>query len=185
MNEDKKILKVALDVPIDQLFDYLSDGSSVLLGQQVKVPFGKRVVIGVVCEFADSSSLSANKLKKIISTDNEVLCDKELLHLIKFSANYYHHPIGQSILSIIPTHIKQDKNVILKKEMIYKATSKLTKDWVMAIPNRQQTKKNDKNIRNRQKSTKMSKINKNNQKSTKIVKNRQTCQKSSKIIKNR
>ena len=141
MNEDKKILKVALDVPIDQLFDYLSDGSSVLLGQQVKVPFGKRVVIGVVCEFADSSSLSANKLKKIISTDNEVLCDKELLHLIKFSANYYHHPIGQSILSIIPTHIKQDKNVILKKEMIYKATSKLTKDWVMAIPNRQQTKK--------------------------------------------
>ena len=40
MNEDKKILKVALDVPIDQLFDYLSDGSSVLLGQQVKVPFG-------------------------------------------------------------------------------------------------------------------------------------------------
>ena len=141
MNEDKKILKVALDVPIDQLFDYLSDGSSVLLGQQVKVPFGKRVVIGVVCEFADGSSLSANKLKKIISTDNEVLCDKELLHLIKFSANYYHHPIGQSILSIIPTHIKQDKNVILKKEMIYKATSKLTKDWVMAIPNRQQTKK--------------------------------------------
>ena len=141
MNEDKKILKVALDVPIYQLFDYLSDGSSVLLGQQVKVPFGKRVVIGVVCEFADSSSLSANKLKKIISTDNEVLCDKELLHLIKFSANYYHHPIGQSILSIIPSHIKQDKNVILKKEMIYKATSKLTKDWVMAIPNRQQTKK--------------------------------------------
>ena len=141
MNEDKKILKVALDVPVDQLFDYLNNGSSILLGQQVKVPFGNRVVIGVVCEFADSSTLSTKKLKEIISTDNEVLCDEELLHLIKFSANYYHHPIGQSILSIIPSHIKRDKNLTLRKEMVYKATVKLTQDWLMAIPNRQQTKK--------------------------------------------
>ena len=141
MNEDKKILKVALDVPVDQLFDYLNNGSSILLGQQVKVPFGNRVVIGVVCEFADSSPLSTKKLKEIISTDNEVLCDEELLHLIKFSANYYHHPIGQSILSIIPSHIKRDKNLTLRKEMVYKATAKLTQDWLMAIPNRQQTKK--------------------------------------------
>ena len=141
MNEDKKILKVALDVPVDQLFDYLNNGSSILLGQQVKVHFGNRVVIGVVCEFADSSTLSTKKLKEIISTDNEVLCDEELLHLIKFSANYYHHPIGQSILSIIPSHIKRDKNLTLRKEMVYKATVKLTQDWLMAIPNRQQTKK--------------------------------------------
>ena len=140
MNDDKKILKVALDVPLNQLFDYLNNGSANILGQYVKVPFRNRILLGVVCEFARSSLLSHDKLKKIISVDKEVICDKNLLDLLKFSASYYHHPIGQTILSIIPTRIKQDKTRILQKEMVYKATPILTNAWIESIPKRQQTK---------------------------------------------
>ncbi|MDP1767030.1 MAG: hypothetical protein Q8K83_09045, partial [Methylotenera sp.] len=38
----KPILKIALDVPLDRLFDYLSGGQIVKIGQRVLVPFGRR-----------------------------------------------------------------------------------------------------------------------------------------------
>ena len=82
MNEDKKILKVALDVPIDQLFDYLNNGSVNSLGQYVKISFGNRILSGVVCGFEKKSSLANSKLKQIISADKEIICDENLLKLL-------------------------------------------------------------------------------------------------------
>ena len=141
MNEDKKILKVALDVPIDQLFDYLNNGSVNSLGQYVKISFGNRILTGVVCGFEKKSSLVNSKLKQIISADKEIICDENLLKLLKFSANYYHHPIGQTILSVVPLRIKQDKNKIFLKELAYRATQDLSSDWISNIARRQRTKR--------------------------------------------
>ena len=50
LNKDQKILKVALDVPVNKLFDYISNDSKIKIGQYVKVPFGKRSLIGICCE---------------------------------------------------------------------------------------------------------------------------------------
>ena len=44
----KNILQIALDVPLDRLFDYLDGGFDVQIGQRVVVPFGSRKVVGVV-----------------------------------------------------------------------------------------------------------------------------------------
>ncbi len=141
MNEKNKILKIALDVPLDKFFDYLNNESNISIGQYVKVPFGKRTLIGVVCGFAKSSIVPVDKLKQIISVEKEVICDENLLELLTFSSSYYHHPIGQAILSIVPSRIKNEKNSPLKKEMIYKATKKLTQDWIKTnITKRQKTK---------------------------------------------
>ena len=46
MKESQKILKVALDVPLDRLFDYLNNGQAFTVGQYVKVSFGSRVLTG-------------------------------------------------------------------------------------------------------------------------------------------
>ena len=58
MKESQKILKVALDVPLDRLFDYLNNGEAFKVGQYVKVSFGSRVLMGVVCGFANDSLLA-------------------------------------------------------------------------------------------------------------------------------
>ncbi|MBT6325327.1 MAG: hypothetical protein HOJ35_05120, partial [Bdellovibrionales bacterium] len=43
----RKILKIALDVPINQLFDYLANDNAIKIGQYVTVPFGRRKIVGV------------------------------------------------------------------------------------------------------------------------------------------
>nr|MBA3697061.1 primosomal protein N' [Methylotenera sp.] len=95
----KPILKIALDVPLDRLFDYLSGGHAVKVGQRVLVPFGRRSQIGIVMALADSSEFPIEKLKPVSQgfTDEEPL-DAETLALIKFSADYYQYPFGQALL---------------------------------------------------------------------------------------
>tara|TARA_B110000259_G_scaffold188321_1_gene246458 strand:+ start:6382 stop:8568 length:2187 start_codon:yes stop_codon:yes gene_type:complete len=139
MKESQKILKVALDVPLDRLFDYLNNGQAFTVGQYVKVSFGSRVLTGVICGFANESLLSEDKLKKIMHVEPEVIFDNDLLRLLEFSADYYHHPIGQTILSIVPSRIKQNKYQLRVKEIVYKATNELTIEWIEALPKRQVT----------------------------------------------
>ena len=60
------ILRVALDVPLDRLFDYRCVGDDdVRPGRRVLVPFGPRRVVGVVVERAAESELDPSKLKDI------------------------------------------------------------------------------------------------------------------------
>ena len=94
----KPILKIALDVPLDRLFDYLSGGEHVQIGQRVLVPFGRRTQIGIVMGLADSSDFAIEKLKPVtqIFTD-ELPIDTETLNLIKFSGDYYQYPFGQAL----------------------------------------------------------------------------------------
>ena len=55
------ILKVALDVPLDRLFDYLDGGYHVDIGQRVMVPFGRRSVVGVVVGISDTSEFEIGR----------------------------------------------------------------------------------------------------------------------------
>ena len=68
-NSQKNIVQVAIDVPINRLFDYLWDAQS--LGQQpergmlVSVPFGKKDIVGVVINVSEESSYELDKIKKV------------------------------------------------------------------------------------------------------------------------
>jgi len=44
----KNILQIALDVPLERLFDYLDAGNNVQIGQRVVVPFGSRKVVSLM-----------------------------------------------------------------------------------------------------------------------------------------
>ena len=107
---------MALNVPVNDLFDYVAENEAIQIGQYVKVPFGKRNLIGVVYGFSNSSKIEKNKLKKIIHVDQEILFDKNLLKLLSFVSDYYQFPIGQTIMSVVPARIKQDK---IRKELFF------------------------------------------------------------------
>ena len=117
MSKDQKILKIALDVPVNKFFDYISNDENIKIGQYVKVPFGKRTLIGICCEIANESIVPADKLKSIVSIESEIIFDASMLKLLYFVSDYYQHPIGQTIMSVVPSRIKK-KFINLKKERI-------------------------------------------------------------------
>ena len=137
MSKDQKILKVALDVPVNKFFDYISNDANIKIGQYVRVPFGKRNLIGICCETSIESMVPIDKLKFIISTETEIVFDKSMLKLLYFVSDYYHHPIGQTIMSVVPSRLKKNSLTSKKKELIFKADASLTHEVIDNLPSRQ------------------------------------------------
>ena len=137
MNNKQQILKVAINVPVNRLFDYLSNGQPFSVGQYVTVPFGRRKIIGVISGVSLHSDINIKKLKKVINIDSEIIFDNKMFKLLNFVADYYHYPIGQTIMSAVPGRLKKNLNQLRKFELIYQATPKLTKEFISQLPSRQ------------------------------------------------
>ena len=100
-------LRVALDVPIPALFDYQVVDGADCLGRRVIVPFGRKSLVGVVLEVADTTDFDPAKVKAV----REVLRDTPplpaaWLELLRFCASYYQHPLGAAALSALPGKFK-------------------------------------------------------------------------------
>lgn len=134
----KSIVKVALDVPLNRLFDYLSDNSEIRIGQRVLVPFGRRNQIGIVLSQSDSSDYPIEKLKSVKQVFiDETPLDGELLKLIRFSADYYQYPLGQALLSALPVRLRQVAPAVARKQFIYSLTDLGRSQTVAQLPKRQ------------------------------------------------
>ncbi len=134
----KPILKIALDVPLDRLFDYLSAGQLAKVGQRVLVPFGRRSQIGIVVGVADTSDFAIEKLKPVTHVfSDELPIDAETLSLVKFSADYYQYPYGQALLSALPARLRQIAPAISRKQYAYQLTDLGRQIDVEVIPKRQ------------------------------------------------
>ena len=96
MTIKEKFIQVAIDVPMNQLFDYLPNEQILAIGQYVKVPFGSRQMIGVICGVSSETEVPKAKLKKIIHAEEEIIFDKALFKLLSFVSRYYHHQIGRA-----------------------------------------------------------------------------------------
>ena len=83
------IFRIAIPVPLRQLFDYLPpieplEPLAVKLepGMRVLVPFGRRTIVGIIIEIRDSTDHPVLKLKRIIAClDKEALFPKTILQL--------------------------------------------------------------------------------------------------------
>ena len=104
-----KIAQVALDIPLSTVFDYLAPQlEPEQVGCRVIVPFGKRKRVGIIIGIAGESVFAATQLKAVIEIDaySPRLGDRDLA-LLRFAADYYHYPIGQTIFSALPPAYKQ------------------------------------------------------------------------------
>jgi primosomal protein N' (replication factor Y) len=108
------IVRIALDIPLPTLFDYQAD-EPVLPGQRVIVPFGRRQLIGVVMECVTATDILPEKIRHIVSVlPDSTPLSTGLLDLLKFCSDYYHYPIGQTVLAALPTRLRSDKPVAAK-----------------------------------------------------------------------
>jgi primosomal protein N' (replication factor Y) len=105
------IVQVALDVPLDSLFDYSAEGfDPVGIGDRVLVSFGRRRMVGVVAHLASHSELPAARIKPILEVFRDTPpLSAEILRLLRFCADYYHHPLGEVLLNALPTALRQTK----------------------------------------------------------------------------
>lgn len=104
-------IRVALPVPLRQHFDYLlPDKLLVTVGCRVRVPFGKRELIGIVWQLDVKSDIPDNQLKSILAVlDSEPVMPTLLRQLLSFAADYYHHPLGEVLNAALPALLREGR----------------------------------------------------------------------------
>ena len=117
-----QVFRVALDMPLRRVFDYLapeapSPGAVPVPGVRVRVPFGRQRLVGMVIEAADSSDLPADRLKPILEVlDPQPILDPPALGLLRWAAEYYHHPIGEVVAAAMPKALRLGASSSSKEE---------------------------------------------------------------------
>ncbi|MDH3362585.1 MAG: DEAD/DEAH box helicase, partial [Gammaproteobacteria bacterium] len=99
-------------MPLSRAFDYLPPrgGAAPAAGCRVLVPFGRRQQVGLVLGHANESSLPAGKLRHCdAAIDESPLLAAAELRLIRFTSDYYHHPIGEVVAAALPALLRQGK----------------------------------------------------------------------------
>ncbi|MGC2029663.1 MAG: primosomal protein N' [Steroidobacteraceae bacterium] len=106
------ILQIALDTPLRRIFDYrppahLEGMAAPPLGVRVRVPFGRRQLIGVLVGVAGESAVAAPKLKAALAIlDEWPVVDPVTFDLLRWAAEYYHHPIGEVFAAALPVSLR-------------------------------------------------------------------------------
>ena len=98
-----KFVSVALDVPINKLFDYKCPFDNAKVGARVKVPFGRSTRVGIIVKILQNIDNSGSyKIKEIYDLlDDTPVLTPELLKTSKWAAKYYHYPLGQVLFNAI------------------------------------------------------------------------------------
>jgi primosomal protein N' (replication factor Y) (superfamily II helicase) len=114
------IVRVALDTPLRRLFDYRlpadHDGPLPQPGMRVTVPFGSRSLTGLVVELAAHSEVPASKLRALSAVlDSEPVLDPATFELVRWAANYYHHPVGEAFAAALPALLRGGRPLVARE----------------------------------------------------------------------
>lgn len=117
-------LKIALPVPLRKTFDYLyPETGEVQKGARVRVPFGRRHLVGIVVGRSETSRIEEGKIRCVQQIiDNEPAVPAPLLSLLEWAASYYHHPLGETIFTALPTLIRQARSLYESPDICWTIT---------------------------------------------------------------
>lgn len=104
-----RILRIAVPVPLYGSFDYLAPTDTPAQpGARVKIRFGRRLLVGLVMALDVTSPLPISRLRCIEALlDSEPIIDSALLRLLRWTARYYHHPIGDTVATALPAPLRR------------------------------------------------------------------------------
>ncbi|NOT16662.1 MAG: primosomal protein N' [Sulfuriferula sp.] len=119
------IAQVALDLPVPRLFDYLAPTlTSADVGRRVCVPFGRKTLIGIVLSVGHNTEHPIDRLKAISHTlDDGAILSAEIRKLLRFCSDYYHYPLGATMLSALPTALRKDQPYTIKTTSAWQLTA--------------------------------------------------------------
>jgi len=108
-------LRLAIDTPLRRTFDYLPPAEGAPAGGwqpglRLAVPFGRGEAVGVLLEAVGTTEVPAAKLRQVLATlDTEPVLDAVTLGLLRWAADYYHHPIGEVFAAALPVLLRQGR----------------------------------------------------------------------------
>ena len=103
-------VKVFVSGPFSGPLTYCAD-APIELGSRVKIPLAHREVIGIV-QGADDGFHNLEELKSIIEIlDKSPILTSADLELLSFAANYYQSPLGNVVLSSLPTALRRGRKI--------------------------------------------------------------------------
>jgi primosomal protein N' (replication factor Y) len=110
------ILQIALDTPLRRMFDYLpppglETGAGArgvpAPGARVLVPFGRQRLIGILVGVVSETTVPLHKLKAAVEfLDERPVFDPVTFELLRWAADYYHHPIGEVYAAALPAALR-------------------------------------------------------------------------------
>ncbi|KQV89906.1 primosomal protein N' [Massilia sp. Root351] len=118
------ILRIALDTPLNAVFDYRwqyeagvgGDGARPQVGQLALVPFARREVMGLIVGLAEHSEVPADKLKDALAVRHQLApLSAQWLALAGFAADYYQRPLGEVALPGLPKNLRVLTTVALDR----------------------------------------------------------------------
>ncbi len=110
------VVRIAVPSPLRRVFDYLvpehvlkdNPEAKAEVGCRVLVTFGRREMTGLIVGTGTTSEFDINKLKPVGRLlDCSSLLPESLFNLFVWAANYYQHPIGDALLSTLPTLLRK------------------------------------------------------------------------------
>ncbi|HWX32423.1 MAG TPA: primosomal protein N' [Steroidobacteraceae bacterium] len=115
------ILQIALNTPLRRVFDYRppagSSSAAPRLGVRVRVPFGRQQLIGILVGVASESAVAAPKLKTAVDIlDEDPIVDPVTFDLLRWAAEYYHHPLGEVFAAGLPVSLREGQPALQTTE---------------------------------------------------------------------
>lgn len=120
------ILAVAVPGPFRSPLDYLPAPGlpPPAIGSRVKVPLGRRTVVGVVLGLKTDSELGPDRLRVVLDQlDSAPVLDADILDLARWAADYYHHPIGEVVARCLPTRHRRVDAVATRRVRAWQITA--------------------------------------------------------------
>ena len=115
------ILQIAIDAPLDGLFDYrwpidAEQACRPEVGQIAIVPFGRREVAGLIVAINTHSDVVPEKLKNALAVHTQLApLGADWIALCKFAADYYQRPLGEVMLPALPKNLRGLTTVALDR----------------------------------------------------------------------
>ena len=118
------ILRLALPSPLRRLFDYRAPAgvphSALQPGMRLRVPFGRREMVGVLIELVEHSEVPADKLKPALELlDRASPLPAPLFKLCLWTAQYYQHSLGDTLSWALPVLLRQAEPAEARQERFW------------------------------------------------------------------
>jgi len=109
---NKPILRIAVPSPLYRSFDYLApagiDTRTLQPGIRVRIPFGRRAVVGLLLQTCDETCIESGKLRQAQAVlDSEPVIAADVLAMVQWASAYYHHPVGEALAAALPALLRQ------------------------------------------------------------------------------
>ncbi|CAK0750349.1 Primosomal protein N' [Gammaproteobacteria bacterium] len=108
------MLRIAVPCPLRRDFDYLPppniDKNLLVPGVRLRVPFGRATRIGLLLATTASARIERPLLAAIALLDTSPVLPAEVLNLLRWAADYYHHPVGDVVWSALPACLRSESS---------------------------------------------------------------------------